>query len=502
MSNFFLPTHVRETLSAVERFLNAQGRSCAVVGGVLRDQLLARQSTHWNIDLAVDREALTLGGALAERLHGAFVPLDEAAGSVRIVIGAHDSASAQDKAPRIELDLNDYRAPTLEADLALRDFTVNALAAPLVSWLAAPEDTRGWIDPLNGRADLAARLLKPCFSGTFLADPLRVLRAGRFMAQLSFTLEPSALALMRSAVARLAAVSGERVRDELILLLETDRAHPALEMLNAIEALDVVLPELSQGRGVDQGDFHHLDVLGHQLEAVRQGDRMLADFAEFSPELQPVLSDYCRGTVVDRRTRKGLIKLGSLLHDIGKPSMRQVHPNGEIWFIGHEHTGADLAEPLAERLCLSNRESNLLVALVRNHLRPGFLSREAQLTRRAVYRFYKDLGEDGPACLLMWWCDRMATRGKKSRVDQIDQQRSFLEQMLQPYFFRAAEVIAPPRLVDGNQLMQALSLKPGPMIGKLLGIIEEAQAEGLIHTPAEALSLAKDACQDQGGSAA
>ena len=109
-----------------------------------------------------------------------------------------------------------------------------------------------------------------------------------------------------------------------------------------------------------------------------------------------------------------------------------------------------MAAPIASRLCLSNRESAMLVSLVRNHLRPGFLSREPELTRRAVYRFYKELNDDGPACLLMWWCDRMATRGRKSRVDQIDLQRGFLENLLEEYFFRPEEAVAPPRLIDGR----------------------------------------------------
>ncbi len=134
----------------------------------------------------------------------------------------------------------------------------------------------------------------------------------------------------------------------------------------------------------------------------------------------------------------------------------------------------------------------MVCRLVLHHLRPGLLSREPQVTRRAVYRFYKDLGDHGPGCLLEWWADRMATRGMKSRVDQIAQQRAFLEELLNAYFFKAAEVVRPPRLIDGRQLMRTFDLKPGPVIGDLLAAIEEAQAEGRIRSSDEALALAKE----------
>jgi tRNA nucleotidyltransferase/poly(A) polymerase len=168
-----------------------------------------------------------------------------------------------------------------------------------------------------------------------------------------------------------------------------------------------------------------------------------------------------------------------------------VEADGEIWFLGHEQTGAELAAPVMERLRLSNRERQTVCQLVRHHLRPGFLSREPALTRRAVYRFYKDLGEDGPACLLTWWADRMATRGPKSRLDQLDQQRARLEEILNAYFFKAEEVVRPPRLVDGRQLMARFQLTPGPLVGELLSAIEEAQAEGAIRSAEEAFALAR-----------
>ena len=472
------------TLSRVQEFLQARRVPCYVVGGLLRDQLIGRPATGWNVDLAVPREALAVSRALAERLHGAFVVLDEAAGSARIIVHAD--------AQRIELDLSEFRGATLEDDLSRRDFTINAMAVALSDWLRAPRDPVPIVDPLGGRKAIARKTLIACFPGTFEEDPVRLLRSFRFAAQLSFAIEDATRALMAPALRGLSRVSGERLRDELMAIFETDRAHAAVCALNELGALDVIVPELSAGRGVEQGPLHHLDVLEHQLEAVAQADRILADFVEFSPALRGPLADYCARQLVERRSRKSLIKLSGLLHDVGKPARRTVEADGEVWFLGHEETGAQLASGIVERLRLSNREAHMVCQLVRHHLRPGFLSREPSLSRRAIYRFFKDLGDDGPGCLLTWWTDRMATRGPRSRLDQLGQQRGRLEELLNAYFFKEEEVVRPPRLVDGHQLMEAFHLDPGPRVGELLAAIEEAQAEGRIRTADQALALARE----------
>ncbi len=483
MMRSVVPQQLIDTLTRVQQFAQARGITCYVVGGMLRDQLLSRPLTYLNVDLAIPSKALMVSRELAAHLGGAFVPLDESAGSARVVLTVEGQ--------RLELDLNDFRGATLEEDLARRDFTINALAIALRDWLRDPQALTPLIDPLKGRRALESRTLIECFPGTFEEDPVRILRAVRFAAQLAFTLAPSIAGLISRALPQLPRVSGERIRDELMATFATDRAHDAIHTLNALGGLDAVFPELAEGRGMDQGNFHHLDVLGHQLETLAQADRFLADFAEFSEPLRAPLASYCREQLVERRSRKSLIKLSGLLHDVGKPARKTVHPDGEIWFLGHEQVGAELVTGIVERLRLSNRESTMVIQLVRHHLRPGFLSREPQLTRRAVYRFFKELGNDGPACLLLWWADRMATRGSKSRLDQVDQQRSRLEELLHAYFFKAEEVVTPPRLVDGHSLMQAFDLSPGPLIGELLGVIEEAQAEGRIRTSEDALAFAR-----------
>lgn len=477
-------------LSRIDAFARAKGVALYLVGGFLRDALMARQRPVDNIDVALASNALEFSRSLADSLGGTYVCLDEANGCGRVVIASDDR--------RLSLDVSDFRGPTIEEDLRRRDLTVNAMALPFSSWTAGGEWARQLIDPLNGRADLKARRLVACYDQTFLDDPLRIVRACRFAVQLDCVFEERLGPLMAPAAPRLAQVSGERLRDELFGILRTDRAHWAVQQLDAVGALDVVCPELALGRGLDQGGYHHLDVLGHQLETVAQCDRMLSDFAEFSMELREPLRRYCAAEAVEGRSLKALIKLAGLYHDVGKPATRRIKADGEIWFIGHEQFGAELVEAVTQRLRLSNREAELIRHLVLYHLRPGHLSREPQLTARAIFRFFRDLGEDGPACLLVWWADRMATRGRLSQLDQIDQQRARLEELIRAYFFKADEVVKPPRLIDGCRLMEALGLSPGPMVGELLRAIEEAQAVGQVRSQDDAIALAKEHLQTRG----
>jgi putative nucleotidyltransferase with HDIG domain len=474
---------VRQTLDRVAAFSRERGISLHLVGGFLRAQLMGEAALPTNVDLAIPAKALETSRALADELGGSYVCLDETTETARVIVEAEGG--------RVELDLSAFRGPTLERDLALRDFTINAIAVPLEIWCDGEPWVRRLIDPLGGRGDLEARLLRPCYPGTFEDDAVRILRAFRFASALGLTLDPQITPLLASAAPRLSGVAGERVRDELFGILQTDRASWALAELNRAGAVDVLFPELAAGRGLAQGVYHHLDVLAHQLETVAQCDRMLRDLEELSAPLRDPVAEYCRGCLVEQRSRKALIKLAGLFHDVGKPATRRVEPDGDIWFIGHEQFGAGLVEAVTERLRLSRREAEMVHGLVLYHLRPGHLSRASPLTPRAIFRFFRDLGEDGPACLLLWWADRLATRGPASRVDQIDQQRARLEELLSAYFFTAEEVVRPPRLINGTELMAALGLAPGPLIGKLLHAVEEAQADGQMRSRDDAVALAR-----------
>ena len=458
-----------------------------VVGGCLRDELIgsAPDAHVRNLDVAVPRQALRLAEEFARAVRGAFVPLDAAFGSARVVWSTGDV--------RVELDLSDFRAPTLAEDLALRDFTINAMAAPLAEYARGEPLERLLIDPLRGRQDVRQRRLRAVFDRTFLEDGARLLRGVSLAARLDFTIEPATRELMRASASAIEPVAGERTCETLFQLLASPRAAWGLQELDALTILERILPELVACRGVNQGGYHHLDVWTHSLETVRQFETLLANPPWPEPLHVPIAA-YLRACPAGDRPRAALLKWAGLCHDLGKPAQRRVDETGRVWFTGHERTGATIVETVAQRLKLSARETKTLSTIVMAHLRPGDLTRMTALTHRAVFRFFRDLDEDGPGVLLVWLADRAATRGPSSEEARLGQQQAIVVQLLEHYFLKPEEAVRLPRLVDGHDVMRALGVPPGPAVGDLLRRLEDAQADGHVHTAEEAIALARQWC--------
>src|SRR5437879_1031751 len=233
----------------------------ALVGGAVRDTVLGRAVA--DVDVAVPSGALDLARRCAERLAGTCVVLDAERGAARVVTDGG-----------LTLDLTDFRAPSLEGDLAARDFTVDALAVPLAPLLA--RGRAPIVDPTGGLADLTARRLRPAGPGVLDDDPLRALRAVRLEATLGLRLTPSAARRVREAARGLEHVSAERVRDELLVLLALPETARALRRAEALDVLGVVVPEIEPMRASKQPPPHSFDVLEHSLRAVGGCDRLLA----------------------------------------------------------------------------------------------------------------------------------------------------------------------------------------------------------------------------------
>src|SRR5881628_3871065 len=273
-----MPVFQRERLTRAEitvvravATLAGRRRSAAVlVGGAVRDAWLGRRpGREVDLDVAVPAGALDLARRVAERLRGAFVPLDPERGTGRVVL------------PGVRLDVTDFRGPSLAADLAARDFTVNALAVPLRELLV-----RGGapiVDPTGGLADLRARRLRAPDLRVFTDDPLRALRGVRLEAALGFRLTRGTVAAIRAVAPALAAVAAERVRDELLLVLALPDTARAFRRMDALGLLGVLLPEVEPMRATAQPAPHRFPVLEHSLRALASADRVLARLATLVP---------------------------------------------------------------------------------------------------------------------------------------------------------------------------------------------------------------------------
>ncbi len=459
----------RETLAVVREALD--GRPAWLVGGAIRDRLLGRPPAS-DIDLILESDVRAAAHALARACRAVAFELSGEFGAWRVVAGDRSW----------QADLNPLRGGSLESDLRLRDFTINAIAQPLAGGEL--------VDPLGGLGDLAARRLRLAAPDAVRRDPLRALRLVRLVCD--FGLEPDAAsaAAARSSAAGLVGVAAERIFGELKRILGGDRAVAGLELARELGLTAVILPELDALGGVQQSRFHHKDVLGHTLDVLAGAIELGRDPAGIVGEAhaERVLGVLAE-PLADDLTRAGALRLGALTHDIAKPVTRRLTPDGRVQFLGHDEQGTQLAREILGRLRASERLAGHVGALVAEHLRLGFMVKDHPLTRRAVYRYLDACDGVAVDVTLLSMVDRRATRGEGSGP-AIERHMTVARGILGEAL-RWHSDGRPPPLVRGDRLARELGIEPGPDLGALLARLAEAQFAGEASTPEAALALAR-----------
>jgi poly(A) polymerase len=283
--------------------------------------------------------------------------------------------------------------------------------------------------------------------------------------------------------------AGERVFGELRRLVIADGALAGLELTDRLGVLDAVLPELTALHGVDQSDYHHLDVYDHTLEVLGQEIEVETRLDElFGPDaarLRGVLAE----PLGDELTRGEALRFGALVHDVGKPATRDVRADGRITFMGHDALGERMVHDLCRRLRTSERFARFLAGLTRHHLVLGFLVHERPLERAHVYRYLRRTAPVEVEVTLLSCADRLATRGRRADEATAAHLELAAELMTAALDWREH---GPPRVpVRGDELAEELGIEPGPELGRLLGELEEAAYVGDAGTREQAIALAR-----------
>jgi poly(A) polymerase len=459
-----------------------------LVGGAVRDSLLGRPV--FDIDIALSGDGVEAARIAANALGAACYPLDNDRGVGRVILVRNHT--------RYTLDFASLRGRSIAEDLAARDFTINAIAVPL--------DRPGErIDPTGGARDLQAGILRACSPDALRDDPVRVIRAVRLATQLDLRVEEDTQARARSAAARLEDVSAERIRDEFFRILTGKRVAAGIRLLTALGILPRILPETTGLEKTQQAPPHRYDVWTHTLSALEHLDALfgwiLAEGAGNAPanaalaraekdlaRFRPALVEYLTRPLSDDRPVFGLVFLAALLHDAAKIETRSVAADGEVHFIGHEQMGGDWAFRRATALRFSREEADYTAQIVRHHMRPAVLRSAGEITRRAVFRYYRGTGPSGVAVCLFSLADLLATHGAAPPPDW-DAALAGVVRLLEGYFERGTEMVHPVPLLSGNDLIRDFHLTPGPQIGELLDALREAQAAGEILSRDDALAL-------------
>jgi putative nucleotidyltransferase with HDIG domain len=464
-----------------------------LVGGAVRDAILGRP-TH-DLDFAVQGNALKLSAQVADRLGAAYYPLAEEPRTGRVIL-------IEEGGERVILDFASFRGPNLEHDLRARDFTINAMAVRV-------DALDQIIDPLGGGADLHRRVLRTCGPDTFHDDPLRILRGVRLATAFSLHMLPETRAQLRKAIPKLNQVAPERVRDELFRLLEGPSPATAIQLLDLLGVLEVILPELVRLKGLAQSSPHISDVFSHTMRTMtslegllsllspihdpdQSGDLMMGLAAGKIGRYRQEINAHLDLTLTPERPLRPLLFLAALYHDVGKSESRQEMEDGQVRFFGHPETGAQISAQRAADLRLSNAEKIRLGSIVLHHMRPLLLTQTGKApSRRAIYRFFRDTDAAGVDICLLALADTLATYGPTLPQDLWIAQLDVVRGLLEAWWEKRQEQVEPPALVRGEDLIQVLQMAPGPAMGDLLERLREAQACGEIKNRTEALKLAR-----------
>ncbi len=412
------------------------GFTLALVGGPVRDAILGRLGNDLDFTTSARPDAtkkiLNQWGDATWDTGAAFGTIAAKKGDVTVEITTYRSDVYDPESRKPEVDFGD----SIVGDLGRRDFTVNAMALELTT--EKPE----FIDPFNGVADLASQILRTPGKATdsFSDDPLRMLRAARFMSQLDFSVDPDVSAAMSSMADRISIISAERVRDELIKTIMSDRPRLGLSLLVETGLAAKVLPELPLLKLEIDEHHHHKDVYEHTLtvleQAISQEERL------GGPNL--------------------VIRLAALLHDIGKPKTRELIPGGGVSFHHHEVVGARMAKARLKALRFDNHTIDDVYALVFLHLRfHGYGSGE--WTDSAVRRYVRDADHLLDHLHVLTRADCTTRNAKKAAMlgatyDSLESRIAVLQEE------EELNKIRPD--LDGNQIMEILGVKPSPLIGK------------------------------------
>jgi tRNA nucleotidyltransferase/poly(A) polymerase len=460
-----------------------------LVGGAIRDSLLGRPVV--DIDLVLRGSGVESARAVANALGAAFYPLDLERGIGRVILFRGKN--------RYTLDFASLREASIEQDLALRDFTVNAIALPLAAGAAL-------IDPMRSQQDVHDGILRACSKQSIADDPVRAVRVIRLATQLGFRIEKETKEQTRAGAALLGQISAERIRDEFFRILSGRKVAAAVHSLEALGMLRMILPETAglSGNGPESPDrssvWEHTlavlekletagDLLAREPGTMRAGDPAMGVALARLGRFQAPLAEYLSRPLCDERPLRGLLFFAAILHDSAKPETRSVNPLGEVHYLGHEQLGADWALRRAIALRFSNDEADFVSKTVRHHMRPLVLQSSLPVTRRAVFRFFRATGPCGIAVSLLFLADTLAAFPAEPEPERWRTTVETVHFLLEGYFERPEEMVHPAPLLSGDDLIRDFRLSPGPQIGELLDALREAQAAGEVESRADAIAL-------------
>lgn len=414
-----------------------------LVGGYLRNYFLKKEISK-DRDLVCINNAKEIAKEIAKELNATFIELDEKNQIYRVVL--------QDK--ENYFDISNALENDILKDAKRRDFTINSIFYDI--------NKKEIYDPLNGINDIKNKIIKTSNLNNLDEDPLRYLRMYRFMSQTGFSIEKNLEIYSKNNFKKVLTCAKERINYEILQIFSGNFLTETLLKMHENNELEVIFPFVKEIKRIPPNSHHHLDLVNHSIE-----------------------------TVKNIRTNNPLLKIAAFYHDIGKPSTWTIEPQGRHRFIGHDIKGAELAKKELYELKFSNKQIAYISKMIKYHIYPASLI-NCNDNKKAYARFIRKLGNETPDIIELSRADRLAAQGEAVSKEMINMALDHLNNLLNYYIEIQSIIKNPKSLLNGNEIMKILNIKPSRKIGIIIQMIQEAQLSGEITTKEDAINFIKN----------
>jgi poly(A) polymerase len=457
----------------------SKGYDVYAVGGFVRDLLLKLK--HKDIDLAVNNDALKYAKKIATTLKSKLITLDEDTEAYRIILKDCDISN---------IDISLFNSKTIKEDLQNRDFTINAIAFKLKYF----ENFREHIIFLNKNSlvDLKSKTFNVISEKAFKVDPLRMLRAFRFISEFTgFKLSSNTLLKIKQNAKLIKSVAPERIKNEFFRILSAQNFSKLFKAMDTCGLLSGIFPEIEKMKKAKKRYYYHPGGLfEHSFDTLKSTENILINLKKYFPESFIELQEhfYSEEGLSENVTRASLLKFVALFHDNAKPETAKFE-NGKIHFLKHEDFGANKLKKIMCSLMFGKKDIETATFLVRHHMRLSTLARNNIVTKKATLKFFRDIGDNAPDLIVLSMSDWHSYKKLKVfSTEELKFQEKYVKDLIKKYY-ELKNTKPLPKIIDGNIIMREFRLKPGLWIGELLNFVNEAQFDGKVLSKNDALKL-------------
>lgn len=435
-----------------------------LVGGAVRDYYMGLESTDRDI-IVMDEDAREFALKLKDLFDATFVPLDEENKIYRLVL--------PDKINYI--DVTNPAGNSIEKDLMRRDLTINAIAVNI--------KTGDVIDISGGVTDIKNKCINYVNELNFVDDPLRLLRVYRFQALYGFQLAPETINAVCKYSDLIHKPAVERINYEILKLFSGQYAHVALENMNKTWLLEEIFPFVKELKQVPPNAHHHLDLFHHSIETVKQIQNLYNESSD-------VIKEHLNRIDFGGFSRLAHLKLAGFMHDIGKFSTWTIE-EGKHRFIKHDDVGAKMSVKILKDLHFSNKQIDYISSMIKYHIYPSHVMTSPQITEKIMMRYVRKMDINSIDAIILAQADRLSARGPEITDEIVERNITSLNMLLR-FYLEARETLKPlPKLLDGNDVMKILNIKPSKKLGEIMEALHEAQISGDVMTRDHAVEFVK-----------